>query len=274
MTVKSIVAVASGEADDAVVLSAAGKIATRFGAHINVIPAFADPAADLVYYGATLHAIGDAGARIAASERASQERVESLARDVAAAKNVTITVEKRALQPAVALAPAAILADLVVFGAGAAQSPLLGALFAETLLSIRAPVLLVKGLAAGGGPVAIAWDGSAQAGRAVRAALPLIQAASGVLIVRNVDDETITAPAADVEALRAYLGRHGVANIAEREVRGARIAESLLAAAKADKCELLIAGGYGRPRLFEMVLGGTTQALVRAAGEPNLLLSH
>ena len=66
------------------------------------------------------------------------------------------------------------MADVVVIGARCARDVLtFGALFAETLLTARVPVFLVKN-----GPLqfdraAIAWDGSNQAGRAVKAALPI-----------------------------------------------------------------------------------------------------
>jgi len=273
MTLKSIVAVACGDESDTEVIGAAGQLAARFGALVSVTPAFPNPAADLVYYGAALQTLAAAGERIAASERVAQERLESLGRDAAAREGVTISVEKRALMPAVTLAPAAILADLVLF-AGAAARSTLAPLFAETLLSTKAPILLTKGAPFAGGPVAVAWDGSGQAARAVRAAMPLLRAASGVLLLRNVDDETEEAEASNPERMRAYLTLHGVKNIASRDVRGARVADSLLLAARADKCEVLVAGAYGRPRLFEMVLGGTTRALVHAPDAPNLLLAH
>lgn len=272
MTLNSILVVASGEESDAEVIGAAGKLAARFGAQVSVMPAFPDPAADLMYYGAALQTVAEAGDRIIASERAAQERLESLGRDVAAEERVTIRVEKRALVPAVALSPAAMLADLVLF-AGAAVRSALGSLFAETLLSTKAPVLLTKGAPFAGGPAAIAWDGSGQAARAIRAAMPLLKLASGVLVLCNVDDEA-GAGASSQERLRAYLTLHGVENVALREIRGARVADSLLLAARADKCELLVAGAYGRSRLFELVLGGTTRALVHAADAPNLLLAH
>jgi hypothetical protein len=35
-----------------------------------------------------------------------------------------------------------------------------------------------------------------------------------------------------------------------------------------------VAGGYGRPRLFELVLGGTSRALVAAAEAPHILFAH
>ncbi len=274
MTLKSIVAVACSEKSDAEVLGAAGKVAARFGAHVRVVPAFPDPAADLVYYGAALQTVAEAGTRIVASERQTQERLEALGREVAAREGVAFVVYKRSLMPAVALAPEAMLADVVMFSGLAARSTI-GPLFAETLISTRAPVMLINGAPAVGGRVAIAWDGSAQAARSVRAALPLIQAAAGVLILRNVEDASAEAAVSSgSEQLRNYLTRHGVTDIAVREVTGARVADSLLGAARADTCELLVAGAYGRPRLFEMVLGGTTRALVHASGAPNLFLSH
>lgn len=273
MTLKSIVVVACGDASDVEAIDAAGTLAKRFSAEVGVIPAFPDPAADFVYYGAALQSGAEAGERILASERVAQERLESLVRDAAARHGAAFGVEKRSLMPAVALAPAATLADLVIF-AGAAARAALGPLFAETLLSTRAPVLLSKGAPFSGGPVAIAWDGSTQAARAMRAAMPLLQAAKGVLLLRNVDDESEEADASGPEQMRKYLTLHGVKDVALRDVRGARVAESLLSAARADNCEILVAGAYGRPRLFEVVLGGTTRALVHAPGGPNILLAH
>jgi len=284
MSLKSILAVVSGAPEDTAVLAAAATLANRFAAQARVLPAFADPAAALVYYGMALQTNVDVAGRIAESERETQERIEELARETIARERLateatpgvaSMVVEQRALAPAVALAPAAVLADLVLFGAGAASSAALGGLFAETLLATRAPVYLVKEGGAISGAAAVAWDGSAQAGRAVRAALPLLQAASRVVILRNVDDQTPESEAGgDSARLEAYLRLHGVAAIERREVHGERVAKSLLDAARAETCELLIAGAYGRPRLFEMVLGGTTRSLVQASGGPNVLLAH
>ena len=134
-------------------------------------------------------------------------------------------------------------------------------------------MLLAKG-AAIDGPIAVAWDGRAQSARAARAALPLLQAAPGVLIVRNTDDATSESEASAPERLRTYLAQHGVADVALRAVRGDRVADSLLKAAQADGCGVLVAGAFGRPRLFEMALGGTTRALVKAEGGPNIMLAH
>lgn len=283
MSLKSIVAVASGDQEDARVIGAAANLAARFGGHVRVLPAFPSPAADLVYYGTTLRAAPEALERIADSEREAQQRLEALAGEAAAAEGLTadprgaapsMSVERRALLPVSALAPAAALADLVLFSAAAGHSQPLAGLFAETLLSTRAPVLLVKDAPALDRSVAVAWDGSAQAARAVRAALPLLRVAPSVLLLRNVDDARDDESADALATLKTYLTQQGVTKVVARELHGNDVAASLLEGANAGACGLLVAGGYGRPRMFQMVLGGTTQALVTAPGAPNMLLAH
>ena len=76
----------------------------------------------------------------------------------------------------------------------------------------RAPTLLVRGdHAALGAPVAIAWDASAQAGRAVRAALPILAQAPAVAILQCPQGLTgMQREAADPARLRLYLMQHGV----------------------------------------------------------------
>ena len=108
----------------------------------------------------------------------------------------------------------------------------------------------------------------------MRAALPLLRAAPAVYILRNLDDAGTEADAADAGPLQSHLERHGVAHAATRDLHGANVAESLLAACRRDGCELLVAGGYGRPRLFELVLGGTSRALVGAPDAPHILFAH
>lgn len=284
MTLKSVVAVASGGTEDASVLTCAGKLAAHYGALVRVAPAFANPAADLVFYGAMLGQSlpPEAVERLAASGRDAQAALDALMRDVATREGLAshlhdfgpaIVLEPRELQPALALASAAALTDLVVFGSGAAGGAL-APLFAETLLSMRAPCLLVKDERPLFGPAAIAWDGSAQAGRALRAALPLLQAAPAVFVLHNTDDDAGRWTEAEPARIQDYLARHGVSNVAMREARGGHVAASLLEAARGEGCALLVAGGYGRPRLMELALGGTTRVLVEAPEGPHVLLTH
>jgi len=286
MSYKSIVAVASGEKDDALLLTAAAKVAARSSGQVRVVPGYPDPAADLVYFGAVLNRASDTVVeRVRAGEAVAREHLEMAAREAAAREGVRfdacgvgpcLYVDERALLPAIAIAEAAVLADLVMFAGRAARNLYgLAAPFAETLLEARAPVLLVKDDQFGFGAAAIAWDGSAQAGRAVRAAMPLLQFAEEVVILQNADDlSEQTRASASPEALIAHLARHGVARAKSVAMSGDNVAKALLQGAHEQRCGLLVAGAYGRPRLYELALGGTTRALVNAEDRLHLLLAH
>lgn len=277
MECRSIVVVASGEPEDAAVFATAAALAARLDAGLEIVPAYPDPAADYLAYGAALKrgARDVAAERLADAEREVQQSIERLASAAAASAGLNserLIVEQRELQPAVAIASAAVLADLVLLGAGAAKGVLAG-LFAETLISSRAPCLLVKGGEYRFGPAAIAWDASAQASRAVRAALPLLRHSEGVLVLHNREDEASNKKPAETGRLMRYLSAHGV-DASAREIGGKNVALSLLETARSENCDLLVAGAFGRPRLYELVLGGTTRELADAAGPPHILLAH
>jgi hypothetical protein len=149
MSYKSIVAVASGQDSDAHVFDAAARLSSQFAAHARVLPAYPDPAADLVAYGAALEGVSEAVIeRVRDGERSQQQKLESRIAEAAARAGVlygakldgaSIEAQTRALMPSVAIAQAAVLADLLLFGGDAARGSL-SALFAEALLEARALV--------------------------------------------------------------------------------------------------------------------------------------
>lgn len=275
MAYRSILLVAAGDEADRATLGEAAAFAARFEADLRVVPAFADAAANYLAYGAAWKrdATGAAAEALRRGEREAQARLEELAHLAREASGVRIEVEERALQPGAAVAKASVLADLVVFSHQSVCGGACAGLFAETLLETRAPILLAR---KGGNSkrTAIAWDGSIEAGRAVRAALPVLQQCEEVFILSNGDDIGASAAAAEQQTLEAYLARHGVANLRSDTLSGRSVAVSLLDAAARNGCDLLVSGAYGRPRLYEWILGGTTRTLVNAADGPSLLLAH
>ncbi|MGE3143846.1 MAG: universal stress protein [Hyphomonadaceae bacterium] len=275
MAYRSITLTATGMGGDAAAIEAAALLAKHCGAEIKVIPAFPDIAANYVAYGFALGAGAESAALSAISdaEHEAQAQLEALAANAAAQTGVRISVETRALLPAAALARASVLADLAVFGAHSIhESPMCADLFSETLLVTRAVTLLMGAGAPAPRAVAIAWDASAQAGRAVRAALPLLKAAERIVILTNTDDENIQD--AGAAPLTAYLALHGAPAASVHTVHGDTVAQSLLDAAARECCDLIVAGAYGRPRLYEWALGGTTRTLVQAENAPHRLLAH
>ncbi len=283
MSCKTIIAVASGTEEDERVFAAAAKLGAKFAGSVIVAPAYPDATADYVSYGVALAPSKKAAVidRVRTAEKDAQEGLETLGRAAAEREGLawkgeggaSFDVRPRELQPIDALKTLAPLADITLFGASAARDAFaLGDLFAETLLGIGAPILLVGSGAFVLSRAAIAWDGSFQAARAVRAALPLLQAATSTSILTNSDDAG--AEQVDLKTIKSFLEQRGVSNITSSTVRGENIANSLLECARAQRCGLLAAGAFGRPRLLEIVLGGTTRALVNAPEAPHILLAH
>lgn len=286
MTYKMIVALADGGDGDAETLAFAAWLAARNAATARVLPVFPDAAADLVALGLTVgaalpqttfDALADASAdlerRIAETARKACEVVGLAFGPGGGPPRMVIAERDR--RPWLALSRAVVLADLLVIGQGFLRDRRAEGLLAEGLLQLRTPVLIGRGdperLA---GAVAVAWDGSPQAGRAVRAARPLLASAGRRVFLQNPgglenpDTEPGFAP------LVAYLDAHGIAAGETVSVRGGPEGEALVKAAQREHAGLLVAGAYGHSRAREAVFGGATRAFLGARDGPSLLLSH
>ena len=126
-----------------------------------------------------------------------------------------------------------------------------------------------------GDNVMIAWDGSHGAGRAVVGALPLLQRARRVHLVRcetAVDmDRGVESSGFDLP--RDWLGRHGVRVDALLERSGNDVCTALLARAAGIGVDLVVMGAWGMPRWAERLVGGTTQKMLTSMNVP-VLMSH
>ncbi|WAJ31095.1 universal stress protein [Antarcticirhabdus aurantiaca] len=121
--------------------------------------------------------------------------------------------------------------------------------------------------------VLVAWDGSLPSMRAVREALPILQAAEGVEIV-TVKGEKDVSDIAPGERLSAYLGHHGVTTRQTRLTAPHRdVAETLRNHAFEASSDMIVMGAYAHSRLQQAVLGGVTSALLDRCPIP-LLLAH
>jgi nucleotide-binding universal stress UspA family protein len=175
-----------------------------------------------------------------------------------------------------ALIRSARFADLVVVsiaatggGARAGSASLAGAL----ALHARCPVLALPDALPPqrlDGPAMIAWDGSAEAAHALRAAVPLLARASDVHLV-TITEKEARFPADD--ALR-YLSRHDIhADFVEQPRGGHTVEEALDRAAEALGADLVVMGAYGHSRVRETLFGGVTRYAIASTRRP-LLLMH
>jgi nucleotide-binding universal stress UspA family protein len=121
--------------------------------------------------------------------------------------------------------------------------------------------------------VAVAWDFSREAARALKDALPLLRLANEIHVV-SVTGEKDIAGAATAHDLEKYLRGHGLEFRFHREEKAfAPVAERLLDHATAIRADLLVMGAYGHSRFSEFVLGGATRGILHAPPLP-VLLSH
>lgn len=118
--------------------------------------------------------------------------------------------------------------------------------------------------------VAIAWDGSSVASRAVYDAMPLLAKADHVAILSDQADKPI--PATSVDFLRQYLERHGVGSShIPMQRTSAGIGAALQDAAAEVQAGLLVMGAFGHNRFRELVLGGATDGVLKKTTLPIFL---
>lgn len=167
------------------------------------------------------------------------------------------------------------LSDMVVMGrpVEGAETPSLMTLNAALMESGK-PTLLVPAtsLTGIGGRIVVAWNGSAEAGRAVAMAMPLLERAAEVHVLSIAEDErTTSVPAGE---LCAYLAWHGIeARCHTLHAPGSQSGEALLREASARGADLLVMGAYTHSRLRQLILGGITRHVLSHAEVP-CLLSH
>ncbi len=197
------------------------------------------------------------GARIAGARERARLALDGAARKAdaviraAAEKCGTLSASycEVAGQPADALAQAALFADLVVFPHGASEGALRPA-FLRLLTQSEKPVLLAGRSAPSAARIAIAWDGSLPAARALTASVALLEKAKTVELLA-IGEPTGIAAADAID----YLALHGVEVQLRTQPRApVPIGETLLAAAKG--ADLLVLGAYGHSRLVERIFGG------------------
>lgn len=137
------------------------------------------------------------------------------------------------------------------------------------------PVILVPPTQAAGAVdhIAIAWDESRVAARALCDALPLLSPGGRVSVV-TVQDEKSLGDSGMAQTLAASLERRGYAATAvNATLKGRTIAKALQEAALAQGAQMLAMGGYGHSRLRDFILGGATKGVFSDLHLP-VLLSH
>ncbi len=177
-------------------------------------------------------------------------------------------------QPDQRLAVHARCADLTVVGQadadGSSSAPL--DLPEDLALSAGRPVLVIPHIGAPAQAprtILLCWNDSREAARAAADALPLMHAASKVVVLcidppsdRSGDDAA------------AWLSRHGIAATVQREpATDTDVGSVILSRASDLGADLIVMGLYGHSRLRETVLGGASRTLLASMTVP-VLMAH
>jgi nucleotide-binding universal stress UspA family protein len=119
--------------------------------------------------------------------------------------------------------------------------------------------------------LAIGWNGSKEAARAVALCMPAIRAAGSVVLLSAGTDERERPPA---EWMAESLSFSGIdAEVKRMPAEKKEPADALVAAAKDQGADILVVGAYSRSRLREVILGGVTREILSSPAMP-VLISH
>lgn len=277
MAYKDILVHVDTASSAAVRLDFAAKLAQQHGAHLTALHVDTPP-----YIPADIMGTGVGADVIAWHREQSERRLSSVHEMIAQVqKRHGIAIEERvatgSIEPIVVehshysdLIVASQPGDLLDLEQPLQPSP------GNLVVSAGCPVLVVP--AAGkdysiGKHVLIAWKSCAEAARAVRGAMPLLEKAKAVTVLSaNVD--TQDQPRVAGADIATHLARHGVKVTVMPFTAPDMDVGSLLLARAADLgADLIVMGGYGHSRLREMVFGGVTYHILKNQFIPVLLAS-
>lgn len=288
MAYRTIMAVLQGGGADRNCLAAAHVVARMFDGHIEALHVRADPRGFLDYTGDAM--TGEAYAQLLdavekeVNDKAQKARAQfdawmretgiELASEPKPLAKVTAAWTEQAGAEDRVVGRSGRLRDVIVLLSSAGQEDVRGEQTIErAMFESGRPVLIVPR----DKPVerieriAVFWNGSKEAVRAVEAAMPLLRHAKTIDVMWV--DEDVEADAVQ-NGLVGYLAWHGVGASARRFAPDKRfIGELLMDEAAKAGADLVVMGGYSHSRLREFILGGVTQHMLETATLP-VLIAH
>ncbi|HVN01049.1 MAG TPA: universal stress protein [Caulobacteraceae bacterium] len=271
MDIKQIMLVVSAHADPTPAVATAAGVAARFQAVVDGLCLFHEPMTTAI----DSYAVGPAGIESVLEHRDAEVRKlttpAELAFRAAMGNERALWRTDEMTEWGIALAGCAQIADLAVVSAPGRDGAM-RRMAERLILGGGVPCVIAPAAAATTFPprrIAIGWNGSRQARRAVADAMELLNGAAEVAVV-VVGQE---APGPDAAALARLLERHQV-HVAVRRPHGAHgVGQTLLAEAETFGADLLVMGALGRSRAEETLLGGATHALISGGPLP-IFMAH
>lgn len=300
MPYRAILAVVSGRVGDIGVLEAAHVIARHFQSHVDVLFVGEDPRS-LPYLNAGV-APGFVGSLVATAEsnvRSSREKAHSIFTHWVQSAGLCMRDREQLGPPSALLTTSWIekagngeqigrqgrFADLIVMeqpvGSHETNDGVLFNKAVESaLMATGRPILFVPTEVTRLPPpetwvAMIAWNGSAEATRAVSNAVPLLVAAKVVKIFCGTESEKPSrCTSDDLRQFRRYLSLQVIsADFQPSSVSSADAGRQILEEATKVDAELLVMGAFTHSRMREFILGGATKYVLTHAHIP-VLMAH
>ncbi len=287
MSIKSIMVPLNGVDESAVALAVAIEVGRRFDARVSVRHTALDPNKSIPYLGEGMTGAMVEDVMTAVEKEADERSKRAAAQFAAACEAADVTAAEAPMTPGFAVtydtvvgreedivAEQGRLHDLVVTGRAGPDSDVIEPAALQAAITETGRAVLVAPLAEPAGfgrTVAVAWNGSAQAARAMSSGLPFLATADRVTVMAVDEPERRGPPAEDAAG---FLAAHGVSADVKHVTPGADgIGEALLRDVKAANCDMLIMGAYTHARLRQLILGGVTRGVL-ANTEIPVLMAH
>ena len=284
MAYKSLLTIVSTPEAVAATLAAAIPLARREDAHLEVLCLGIDHSQVGYYYpeAGPVYNLDDV-----ARAEADVAALQTLVTDRLGTEGLRFSVETAIAQMGALtdlIARQARFSDLVILPIPYSKNASNHAdlLIEASLFQGRAPVLVVPatglpealGTTTLGQEIVVAWNESAEALVAIRAALPLLRAAKQVTIA-IIDPSSKSAHRSDPGgALSQMLARHGVhVEVAVLAKTLPRVTDVLNRLVRDKAADLLVMGAYGHSRFREAIMGGATRDMLELAEVP-VFMAH
>ncbi len=287
MKIAKILAAASGDAEARAALETALRLGKRFDAYVEAVNVRRNPRDAVAFMtegmtGAVIEEIISTAeqdidkrslhAREDFEELLGQLGIESTSAPVAGKTSASFRVEDGREDEVIA--ERGRLSDLVVAARPSASGDAKEEVVAESVLMESGSGLLLVPPGHTSdlkGPAAIAWNGSAEAARAVHRAMPLLLQADEVAIMCP-EDSSMRGPGPD--ALSTYLALHSI-NCHAHSLPSdwTHIGEALLSTAHEENAAFVVMGAFSQGKLRQLILGGATRFMLNNADVP-VLFTH
>lgn len=258
-----------GDAGDRPALDLAAAVARRRGAHIDAVLFRRDPRGMIPLVGEGFNAtmidsiVDAAEAQAADRERAARSTYAAWRQEAGMSEDAAASRPSASFSAVTGSLPGAVArpartADLTIFARTKAEDGQERAGLIEVAMFDSGRPVLLAGSGGGaevGRRVAIGWNGSAEAARAVAMTMPLLSAADAVTVLVVDDGDVGVTPDDLVHTLTLW----GIA-VSGKTVKASSegIAATLEAEATGGGFDLILLGAYSHSRVREFVMGGVT----------------